>query len=116
MRDLEADTTQAFEGERDTSMSQQKKGIDTRRRKKQSTEAEDTQIVAQTIVNVVISTREDVDPVPFVVALLEGYAERVRTIYTRSTPVVPTRSPAIPDPDPERPTRPLRVRKLSEER
>lgn len=97
-------------------MSQQKKGIDTRRRKKQYSFAEDTQIVAQTIVNVVISTREDVDPVPFVEALLEGYAERVRTIHASAAPVQPALPPAIADPDPERPVRPLRVRMLSEER
>ncbi len=97
-------------------MSQQRKGIDTRRRKKQYTFAEDTQIVAQTVVNIVISTREDVDPMPFVEALLEGYAERVRTIHASAAPAVPTLPPAIPDPDPERPVRPLRVRRLSEER
>jgi hypothetical protein len=49
-----------------------------RRGKQRYTFAEDTQIVAQTIINVVLSTREDVDPVPFVAALLEGYAHRVR--------------------------------------
>lgn len=97
-------------------MNQQKKSIDTRRRKKQYTFAEDTQIVAQTVVNIVISTREDVDPVPFVVALLEGYAERVRTIHASAVPAVPTLPPAIPDPGPDRPVRPLRVRRLSEER
>lgn len=97
-------------------MRQQKKSIDTRRRKKQSTEAEDTHIVAQTVVNIVTSTREDVDPVPFVVALLEGYAERVRTIYASTVPAVPTLPPAIPDPDQARPVRPLRVHRLSEER
>lgn len=97
-------------------MNQQKKSIDTRRRKKQSTFAEDTHIVAQTVVNIVISTGEDVDPVPLVVALLEGYAERVRTIHASAAPALPMLPPAIPDPDPERPVRPLRVRRLSEER
>lgn len=97
-------------------MSQQKKGIDTRRRKKQYSFAVDTHIVAQTIVNVVISTREDVDPVPFVEALLEGYAERVRTIHASVAPILSALPPAIPDPDPERPVRPMRVRRLSEER
>ena len=96
-------------------MSQQKKGIDTRRRKKQYTFAEDTHIVAQTVVNIVLSTREDVDPVPLVVALLEGYAERVRTVHASMDPTVPTLPPALPDPDPDRPARQLRVRTLSEE-
>lgn len=102
-------------GEKDISMSQQRKGIDTRRRKKQYTFAEDTHIVAQTMVNVVISTREGVDPVPFIEALLEGYAERVRTIYTSMAPAAPTLPPAIPDPDPDRPVRPLRVRRFLEQ-
>lgn len=96
-------------------MNQQRKGIDMRRRKKQYTFAEDTHNVAQTMVNVVISTREDVDPVPFIEAFLEGYAERVRTIYTSEALAMPTLPPAVPDPDPDRPVRQLRTRSFSEQ-
>ncbi len=51
------------------------------KRKKEYTFEEDTMITAQAAVNVVLSTREDVDPVPFVAALLEGYARRAQTVY-----------------------------------
>lgn len=44
---------------------------------------EDTLITAQSAVNIVRSTRQGVDPVPFVAALLEGYAQRVRTLYAK---------------------------------
>jgi hypothetical protein len=96
-------------------MSQPKKPIDTRRRKKRYSFEEDTHIVAQTAFYLVLSTREDVDPVPFIEAILEGYAERVRTVHASVAPVMPKLPPAIPDPDPDRPVRQLRVRRLSEE-
>jgi hypothetical protein len=51
------------------------------KQQKEYTLEEDTMITAQAAVNIVLSTREDVDPVPFVAALLEGYAKRVQTGY-----------------------------------
>lgn len=106
---------QKSELERDTSMGQPSKPIDTRRRKKQYTFEEDTHIVAQTAFYLVLSTREDVDPVPFIEAILQGYAERVRTVHASTAPVVPKLPPAVPDPDSDRPIRKPRVRRLSEE-
>jgi hypothetical protein len=41
------------------------------KKREQYTLEEDTSIVARTIINVVLSTRQDVDPHAFVVALLE---------------------------------------------
>jgi len=62
-------------------------------RKKEYTFEEDTMITAQAAVNIVLSTREDVDPVPFVAALLEGYARRAQTLYNSSaTPQQPSPS------------------------
>jgi len=52
--------------------------------KKEYTLEEDTMITAQSAVNIVLSTRADVDPVPFVAALLEGYARRVQTEYNNT--------------------------------
>lgn len=63
------------------------------KRKKQYTFEEDTMITAQAAVNIVLSTRKDVDPVPFVAALLEGYARRVQTVYnSAATPQQPSPS------------------------
>jgi hypothetical protein len=53
-----------------------------KRQKKEYTLEEDTLITAQSAVNIVLSTKEGVDPVPFVAALLEGYARRVQTEYS----------------------------------
>jgi hypothetical protein len=53
--------------------------------KKEYTFEEDTMITAHSAVNIVISTKEGVDPVPFVAALLEGYARRAQTVYNTST-------------------------------
>ena len=50
-------------------------------------EEEDTTITAQAVVNIVRSTQQGVDPVPFVAALLEGFAERVRTLYAQQGPL-----------------------------
>lgn len=61
-------------------MSEQKKQ---REQKKQYTFEEDTAIVAQTIINIVDTSI--VDPHAFIIALLEGYAERIRTMYTHTT-------------------------------
>ena len=55
------------------------------KQKKEYTFAEDTLITAQAAVNIVLSTRKDVDPVPFIAALLEGYARRVQTDYRSSS-------------------------------
>jgi len=55
------------------------------KQKKEYTFAEDTLITAQAAVNIVLSTRKDVDPVPFIAALLEGYARRVQTDYSSSS-------------------------------
>lgn len=55
------------------------------KQKKEYTFAEDTLITAQAAVNIVLSTRKDVDPVPFIAALLEGYARRVQTDYGSSS-------------------------------
>jgi hypothetical protein len=54
------------------------------KQKKEYTFEEDTMITAQAAVNIVLSTRKDVDPVPCVAALLEGYARRVQTVYNSS--------------------------------
>ena len=56
---------------------------------KEYTLEEDTMITAQTAVNIVLSTKEGVDPVPFVAALLEGYARRVQTEYSNSATSMP---------------------------
>jgi hypothetical protein len=48
--------------------------------RQQYTFEEDTSIVAQTVINVVLTTD---NPHPFIVALLEGYAQRVRTMYAQ---------------------------------
>jgi hypothetical protein len=61
---------------------------------KEYTLEEDISITAQSAVNIVLSTREGVDPVPFVAALLEGFARRVQTEYNSSVvpkPLVPSR-------------------------
>lgn len=55
------------------------------KQKKEYTFEEDTRITAQAAVNIVLSTRKDVDPVPFIAALLEGYARRVQTDYSSSS-------------------------------
>jgi hypothetical protein len=63
-----------------------------RKPKKEYTLQEDTMITAQAAVNIVRSTRPDVDPVPFVAALLEGYTRRVQTKYSAtSTQPAPSR-------------------------
>jgi hypothetical protein len=85
------------------------------KRKQEYTFAEDTKIAAQTVVNIVLTTREDVDPVPFIAALLEGYARRVQTLYVNDIPATPSLPSAIPDADPDRLVRSLRVRLFSEE-
>jgi hypothetical protein len=60
---------------------------------KEYTFEEDTMITAQAAVSIVLSTRKDVDPVPFVAALLEGYARRAQTVYNSSaTPQQPSPS------------------------
>jgi hypothetical protein len=46
--------------------------------KLQYTFEEDTAIVAQTVMNIARTTE---NPHPFLVALLEGYAQRIRTMY-----------------------------------
>jgi hypothetical protein len=51
-------------------------------------------ITAQAAVNIVLSTRKDVDPVPFVAALLEGYARRVQTVYMDSSATPQQPSPS----------------------
>ena len=50
-----------------------------RKQRHKYTFEEDTSIVAQTVINMVLTTD---NPHPFIVALLEGYAQRVRTLYT----------------------------------
>jgi len=63
------------------------------KRKKEYSFEEDTRITAQAAVNIVLSTREGVNPVPFVAALLEGYARRAQTVYNSSaTPQQPSSS------------------------
>jgi hypothetical protein len=48
----------------------------------QYTFEEDTGVVAQTVINIVNTTTTGTNPHPFIVALLEGYAKRVKTQYT----------------------------------
>ena len=68
-----------------------------KKQKKEYTFEEDTMITAQAAVSLVLSTRKDVDPVPFVAALLEGYARRTQTRYnstaTSEPPSPPKRRP-----------------------
>lgn len=54
-----------------------------RKRRQQYTFEEDTSIVAQSVMNIVLTTE---NPHPFIVALLEGYAQRVRTMYALPEP------------------------------
>lgn len=54
-----------------------------RKRRQQYTFEEDTSIVAQTVINIVLTTDH---PHPFIVALLEGYAQRVRTMCALPEP------------------------------
>lgn len=49
----------------------------------QYTFEEDTAIVAQTVINIVNTTTTGTNPHPFIVALLEGYAQRVRTVHAQ---------------------------------
>ncbi len=62
-----------------------------RKAKKEYTLDEDTKITAQAAVNIVLSTKPGVDPMPFVAALLEGYARRMQTMYS-ATPTQPSPS------------------------
>lgn len=57
-------------------MSEQKRP---RKPRKQYTFEENTAIVARTIINIVDTST--IDPHPLIVALLENYAHRVRTMY-----------------------------------
>jgi hypothetical protein len=50
-----------------------------RKQRKQYTFEEDTSIVAQAVINIVDTSI--IDPHPLIIALLEGYAQRVRTLY-----------------------------------
>jgi len=65
------------------------------KQKKEYTFEEDTMFTAQAAVNIVLSTREDVDPVSFVAVLLEGYARRAQTLYNSSA--------TLQQPSPSRP-------------
>ncbi len=60
--------------------SQVRKTQSTARRKSPYSFEEETSIVAQSIINVVQSSR--IDAHPLVVALLEGYARRIRELPT----------------------------------
>ena len=63
-----------------------------RKPKKEYTLQEDTMITARALVNIVLSTREDLDPIIFVAPLLEAYAQRVQTKYSVGpTQPVPSR-------------------------
>ncbi len=53
------------------------------KRRKHYTLEEDTAIVARTVINIVDTST--IDPHPLIVALLEGYAGRIRTLYTEPT-------------------------------
>ncbi len=59
-----------------------------RKQKKEYTFEEDTMITAQAAINIVLSTKEGVDPVPFIAALLESYARRY--IDISATPTQPS--------------------------
>jgi len=67
-----------------------------RNRQKEYTFEEDTMITAQAAVNIVLSTRKGVDPVPFVAALLEGYARRAQTAYMNISATPTQLSPSRP--------------------
>jgi len=53
-----------------------------RKPRKEYTFEEDTAIVARTIINIVDTST--IDSHPLIVALLEGYAQRVRTLYAQT--------------------------------